>query len=164
MEEQQLLFCPATFYTFYTSTPSVETHWSERTQTSLSITDHKEVLLSVRGGEGSWITTLPILFFNTLPVMGNSPLIFPVLGSILPPKYCLSVATQTHSPKPSIPWTDSANAPDQRCNHLACTNWVVNKNFNKINQRSIPNPSHMMLSSITVAEACNAVPGVMHIT
>ena len=123
MEEQQALFCPATFYT---STAPVENHWPERTQTSLSITDHKEVTLLVWGSEGRWVTTTPpILFYNTLPVMGNGPLIFPVLGSILPPKYCPSVATQTHSPKPSIPRTDSAKEPDQHCNHPACTNCVV---------------------------------------
>ena len=131
MEEQQPLFCPATFYT---STPSVETHWPERTQTSLSITDHKEVPLSVRGVRAAG-SQLPLFYFqtclscyfgwNTLPVMGNSPLIFPVLGSILPQKYCPSVATQTHSHKLSIPRTGSVKEPDQRCNHLACTNWVV---------------------------------------
>ena len=57
--------------------------------------------------------------------MGNSLLIFPALGSILPPKYCLTVTTKTHSPKPHIPRTDSAKEPDQHCNYLACTNWVV---------------------------------------
>ena len=46
-----LYFDPAKV--FYTSTASVENHRPERTQTSLSITDHKEVLLSVRGSEGS---------------------------------------------------------------------------------------------------------------
>lgn len=62
--------------TFYTSTPSVETHRPGRTQTSLSITDHKEVPLQVRGSDCSWITTPSLLFYNTLPVMGNSSLIF----------------------------------------------------------------------------------------
>ena len=50
-KNSKLYFAPAK--AFYTSTASVENHQPERTQTSLSITDHKEALLSVRGSEGS---------------------------------------------------------------------------------------------------------------
>ena len=93
--------------------------------------------------------------------MGNSPLIFPVLGSILPPKYCLIMATQTHSPKPSIPRTVSAKEPDQCCNHLACTNWEVKltkavfqtpvefHNSGKSMQYSAMNNTHNMIKAGT---------------
>ena len=50
---------------------------------------------------------MPILGYfgwNTLPVIGNSPLIFPVLGGILPLRYCLFMATAYPASAAKLVW------------------------------------------------------------